>query len=174
MPKVLEIGLGTLGAVAAVVVLLMALRMTPKMSLSAHRLAVRIFVAAVIFVVTSALVEMSAALTRPTTLTDAVGEFAELAAICCVGFALRVIYWAEREEISSLRHSANTDDLTGLSTRSFFQRAAARRIQLSQESNMPLTCMLLDVDDFKAYNDSHGYEAGNRALSCVARVLGES
>ncbi len=99
MPKVLEIGLGNLSAVAAVVVLLMTLRMAPKMSLSAHRLAVRIFVAAVIFVV-SALVEVSAALTRPTTLADAVGEFAELVAIGCVGFALRVTYWAEREEIS--------------------------------------------------------------------------
>ena len=39
---------------------------------------------------------------------------------------------------------------------------------------MPLTCIVLDVDDFKAYNDSHGHEAGDRALSCVARVLGES
>ena len=73
-----------------------------------------------------------------------------------------------------MRHSVNTDDLTGLSSRSYFQRAAARRIQLSQKSDMPLTCVVLDVDDFKAYNDSHGHEAGDRALSCVARVLGES
>ncbi len=174
MPKVLEVGLGALGTLAAVVVMLMALRMAPKLSLSAHRLAVRIFVAAVLFVVASALVGVSVAFTRPSTLADAAGEFAELVTICCVGFALRVINRAEREEISPLRHSVNTDDLTGLSSRSYFQRAAARRIQLSQKSDMPLTCIVLDVDDFKAYNDSHGHEAGDRALSCVARVLGES
>ena len=102
MPKVLEVGLGALGTLAAVVVILMALRMAPKLSLSAHRLAVRIFVAAVLFVVASALVGVSVAFTRPSTLADAAGEFAELVTICCMGFALRVINRAEREEISPL------------------------------------------------------------------------
>ena len=66
------------------------------------------------------------------------------------------------------------DDLTGLSSRAFFRRAAARRIELSKNNDLPLSCAVIDVDDFKPYNDRYGHQAGDEALRCVARVLRES
>jgi diguanylate cyclase (GGDEF)-like protein len=80
----------------------------------------------------------------------------------------------EREEISPLRRSADVDELTGLSSRSFFERAAGRRVEQARDDGAPLACILLDVDDFKAYNDSHGHGAGDEILRCVARILRES
>jgi PleD family two-component response regulator len=81
---------------------------------------------------------------------------------------------AERDEISALRHCADVDDLTGLSSRSFFHRAAARRIELASANDIPVACVLLDIDDFKAYNDMHGHGAGDDILRCVARALRSS
>ncbi|HZC18148.1 MAG TPA: GGDEF domain-containing protein [Rubrobacteraceae bacterium] len=111
---------------------------------------------------------------RPSTFADVVEEFAELLAISSGGFALYLMYRAKRVEIASLRRSANVDDLTNLSSRSFFRRAATRRIELSKNNDLPLACVVLDVDDFKPYNDRYGHEAGDRILCCVARVLRES
>src|SRR5215218_7536344 len=73
-----------------------------------------------------------------------------------------------------LRRSADVDELTGLSSRSFFERAAGRRVEQARKNGTPLACILLDVDDFKAYNDSHGHGAGDEILRCLARVLRES
>jgi diguanylate cyclase (GGDEF)-like protein len=81
---------------------------------------------------------------------------------------------AERDEVSSLKRSAEVDKLTGLSTRSFFERVAARRIEQAKDNGTPIACVVLDVDDFKSYNDSHGHGAGDEILRCVARAMSES
>jgi diguanylate cyclase (GGDEF)-like protein len=49
-----------------------------------------------------------------------------------------------------------------------------RRIEFSQANNLPLTCIVLDVDDFKEYNDRHGHGAGDEALRGVSRALRKS
>jgi diguanylate cyclase (GGDEF)-like protein len=79
-----------------------------------------------------------------------------------------------REEIQPLRRSANVDGLTGLGSRSFFERAARRRVEQAMKNGTPLSCVLLDVDDFKAYNDAHGHDAGDEILRGVAQVIRES
>ena len=61
--------------------------------------------------------------------------------------------------------------MTGLSSRSFFRRAAARRIELYKAYHLDLACIVLDVDDFKPYNDLYGHQAGDIALRRLARVL---
>ena len=58
-----------------------------------------------------------------------------------------------------------------LSNRSFFRRAATRRLALSKENDLPLACIVLDIDDFKDHNDRFGHEAGDGALRCVAQAL---
>ena len=173
-PRVLEIGFDSLSAAAGLFVVAMALRVASAFTLSAHRQAMRVLAAAAVIVVASEIIGVAAALTGPSTFTDAAEEFAELVAISAAAAVLHYLGRVEREEISPLRRSADVDELTGLSSRSFFERAAGRRVEQARSTGMPLACILLDVDDFKAYNDSHGHGAGDEILRCVARILRES
>lgn len=94
--------------------------------------------------------------------------------IVLVGMAVVTLYRSEREEVTSLRRSADLDDLTVLPNRAFFRRAAERRFLLSRENGIPLACIVLDIDDFKPYNDEYTHAAGDQALVCVAEALRES
>lgn len=64
-------------------------------------------------------------------------------------------------------HQHRHDPLTGLPTRSHFYRRAARRIRRDPQA----TVALLDLDGFKALNDTHGHPAGDYALTEVATRL---
>jgi diguanylate cyclase (GGDEF)-like protein len=174
VPKLLEIGFGTLSAAVGLFVVAVALRVGSALTLSAHQRAMRVLAAAAVVVVASEVIGVAAALTRPSTLTDAAEDLAELVAIAAAAAVLRYLYRAELDEISLLRRSANVDGLTGVSSRSFFERAARRRVEQAKANGTPLSCVLLDVDDFKDYNDSHGHDAGDEILRCVARIMRES
>jgi diguanylate cyclase (GGDEF)-like protein len=174
VPKLLEIGFDTLSAATGLFVVATALRVASSFTLSAHRRAMRVLAAAAVVVVVSEVVGVTAAFTRPSTLTDALEEFAEFVAVAAAAAVLHYMYRVEREEILPLRRSANVDGLTGLSSRSFFERAARRRVEQAKKNGTSLSCVLLDVDDFKTYNDSHGHDAGDDVLRCVARIMRES
>lgn len=169
----LETGFEVLGLLAGIAVIFAALGLTTKLTLSSHRLVLGAFLTTAVVIVASEVFGTFASVSRPSTFADAAEEFAELVAICSVGVALHLIRRAEREEVLPLRRSANFDELTGLASRSFFRSAANRRIELAETYGMPLSCTVLDVDDFKSYNDRYGHEAGDRALQSVARVLSE-
>jgi GGDEF domain-containing protein len=173
-PRVMEIGFDALSAAAGLFVVALALRTTSAFTLSAHMLALRVLAVAAVIVVASEIIGIASALTGPSTLTDAAEEFAELVAISAAAAVLHYLSRVEREEISLLRRSADVDELTGLGSRSYFERAAGRRVEQAMDNGTPLACVLLDVDDFKAYNDSHGHGAGDEILRCVARILRES
>src|SRR5829696_2496429 len=159
--KVLEISFDALSAAAGLFVVATALRVASAFTLSAHRQAMQVLAAAAVIVVVSEIVGITAAFTGPSTFTDAAEEFAELVAILAAAAVLHYLGRVEREEISPLRRSADVDELTGLSSRSFFERATGRRVEQAMDNGTPLACILLDVDDFKAYNDSHGHGAGD-------------
>ena len=173
-PKLLEIGFATLSAATALFVVATALRVASSFTLSAHRRAMRVLAGAAVVVVAAEIVGVAAALTRTSTLTDAAGEFAEFVAVAAAAAVLHYLYRVERDEIQPLRRSANVDSLTGVGSRSFFERAARRRVEQATKNGTPLSCVLLDVDDFKAYNDAHGHDAGDEVLRGVARVIRES
>jgi len=173
-PRVLEIGFALLSGAAGFFVVAMALRVASTFTLSAHRQAMRVLAAAAVIIVASELIGIAAALGRSSTFADAAEEFAELVAILAAAAVLHYLGRAEREEISPLRHSADVDELTGLSSRSFFERAAGRRVEQARDNSTPLACVFLDVDDFKAYNDTYGHGAGDEVLRCVARILRKS
>jgi diguanylate cyclase (GGDEF)-like protein len=141
------------------------------LTLSSHRRLLQIIIAIATLFVLAKLNAAVGAFFHNSTLVDVAEEFAEMVAIASGGFALYLMRRTERDEVAALRRSAEVDDLTNLSSRSFFRRAAARRIELSKKNNIPLSCVVLDVDDFKPYNDQYGHEAGDEALRCVARVL---
>ena len=174
LPHFFELAFDALTAAVGGLVILLALRLAPALTLSAHRLALRISIFAAVLIIAAQMAEVLADFSRLSTLEDAAADVAELIAVCFVGLALHQMGRAEREEISPLRKAADVDHLTGLVSRSFFHRAAERRIELYEGNGLPLACAVLDVDNFKSYNDRYGQGSGDEVLRCVGRVLRES
>jgi two-component system, cell cycle response regulator len=77
-----------------------------------------------------------------------------------------------RAEAASER--SMTDALTGLLNRYGLQRALQRELAEARRYTRPLSCLLLDLDYFKAVNDTYGHAAGDAALTQAARVLTET
>lgn len=75
---------------------------------------------------------------------------------------------ALRAEVERL---ARTDSLTGLANRRFTQELLDREIARARRTGSPLCVALLDVDHFKAINDTHGHAAGDLALEEIGRRL---
>ena len=173
-PHIFEMAFDALTAAVGGLVILLALRVAPALTLSAHRLALRISIVAAVLITAAQVAEVLAVFSRLSSVEDAAADVAELIAVCFVGLALHQMGRAEEEEISPLRRAADVDHLTGLVSRSYFHRAAERRIELYRRNGLPLACAVLDVDDFKSYNDSYGHGSGDEALRCVGRVLHES
>ncbi|RWX79133.1 sensor domain-containing diguanylate cyclase [Neorhizobium lilium] len=67
-----------------------------------------------------------------------------------------------------LMESAATDSLTGALTRRGFKKEADQMISLALRHHHDLACIVLDIDHFKAVNDTHGHAAGDAVLNAVA------
>jgi diguanylate cyclase (GGDEF)-like protein/PAS domain S-box-containing protein len=68
-----------------------------------------------------------------------------------------------------LEHLANHDPLTGALNRRAWDRELARAIAEAQRLDRALAIALIDLDEFKKLNDTHGHDAGDRALADAAR-----
>jgi len=66
--------------------------------------------------------------------------------------------------INKLEVLSRLDSLTGLLNRRVFSEELARAIASSRRHQRPLSVVLLDLDWFKRYNDTHGHQAGDRLL----------
>jgi diguanylate cyclase (GGDEF)-like protein/PAS domain S-box-containing protein len=66
---------------------------------------------------------------------------------------------------------AMTDHLTNLYNRRYFMQRGAEEFKRARRNNQPLALLMLDVDQFKKVNDTHGHEAGDMALQQIAAVL---
>jgi len=73
-----------------------------------------------------------------------------------------------------LRRHARTDALTGLDNRRGFDDELRRRLTVVRDTGRPLALLLIDVDHFKRFNDTHGHPAGDRCLQVVAELLKQS
>ena len=69
---------------------------------------------------------------------------------------------------------ATTDGLTGLKNHRTFKERLAEEFERATRYHLPLSLMLLDVDHFKSFNDTHGHPAGDEVLRRVAKHLTES
>jgi predicted signal transduction protein with EAL and GGDEF domain len=69
---------------------------------------------------------------------------------------------------------ARTDGLTGLNNRRSFGEVLEREWRRAQRAHSVFSLLFVDVDRFKAYNDTYGHQAGDDALAAVARCIGEN
>ncbi len=70
-----------------------------------------------------------------------------------------------------LHQAAIRDGLTGAYNRRFFMSRLDIEVARAHRDGQPLAVLMIDVDHFKAINDSHGHAAGDQVLEQLARVL---
>jgi len=72
---------------------------------------------------------------------------------------------------SQMRQASYTDDLTGLYNRRFLQQRLEEELHRASRYSLRLSCIMLDIDHFKAINDTHGHVAGDLIIKDVATIL---
>lgn len=104
---------------------------------------------------------------------------------CVTVFALLLMSWfavllarykrsavkAVEEKVAALQQAALTDSLTHLGNHRAFSDDFAREIARAKRNHHVLALALIDVDDFKAVNDSRGHGHGDDVLSAVGELL---
>ncbi|HYD64775.1 GGDEF domain-containing protein [Azospirillum sp.] len=78
-----------------------------------------------------------------------------------------------RVSLDTARREAMTDGLTGIANRKAFDLTLNEASQESARENLPLTLLMVDIDHFKTFNDTHGHLVGDHVLRLVAKVLTE-
>ncbi len=76
-----------------------------------------------------------------------------------------------REEKLLLEKMVITDDLTRLYNHKYFVRRLEEEFKRAKRYHGSLSCMMIDLDNFKRINDTYGHQAGDKVLRDVARVL---
>ena len=79
---------------------------------------------------------------------------------------------ARIRSLQQLMHLAYTDFLTGLRTRGYFEQALEQAVHGSFRHSAPCGLVLVDLDNFKAVNDTYGHPAGDSVLRQFASILG--
>jgi diguanylate cyclase (GGDEF)-like protein len=74
-------------------------------------------------------------------------------------------------ELRKFERHATTDALTGLSNRHTMEELFEREIKRCEKDDHPISLIMIDIDNFKVFNDHFGHVAGDRALSAVAAIL---
>lgn len=80
----------------------------------------------------------------------------------------RAILYQKVQEMATL------DSLTGLFTRRYWFERSSEEIERSQKFNYPMSCLMLDIDHFKEFNDKYGHLVGDAILLAVSRVIREN
>jgi two-component system, cell cycle response regulator len=70
-------------------------------------------------------------------------------------------------------HSAITDKLTGLYNYAYFHYFLKNEIKRSERYHNPVALVMMDIDDFKHYNDSMGHLAGDEILRQLGRLINQ-
>lgn len=82
------------------------------------------------------------------------------------GLAIENSHLYERTVIKS-----HSDSLTGLWNHGYFQYLLQKELQRAREENLSLSMVMIDIDDFKKYNDALGHQAGDEILKDIAKIL---
>lgn len=73
-----------------------------------------------------------------------------------------------------LRELSITDSLTGLFNRRYFEERFFEELQRSERHNLIFSLAMIDIDDFKLYNDTEGHLAGDEILKHISNIAKES
>jgi diguanylate cyclase (GGDEF)-like protein len=74
-------------------------------------------------------------------------------------------------DVDTLERLAVTDPLTGLANRRGGERSVASEISRARRQRTALSCIFIDIDNFKRINDTFGHQAGDRLLREISELL---
>ncbi|ABO25247.1 diguanylate cyclase [Shewanella loihica] len=77
------------------------------------------------------------------------------------------------EANQKLTEQNTVDSLTGVKNRAAFEKRLQAEGRLSRRQQTPLAILMIDIDRFKAINDTYGHLAGDQALKTIAQALKE-
>src|SRR5258706_74796 len=86
-----------------------------------------------------------------------------------IAVALERAEWQERA--TQFQLMSITDPLTGLLNRRYLEERLTEELNRSKRYSYPMSCLMIDIDDFKSYNDRNGHQAGDVALKITAHAL---
>jgi diguanylate cyclase (GGDEF)-like protein/PAS domain S-box-containing protein len=75
------------------------------------------------------------------------------------------------ENIAKAEHNAAYDVLTETYNRRMFEEIFAKEMNRAQRYSLSLSIVLLDIDDFKLFNDEYGHKTGDEVLCAIADIL---
>ncbi len=75
------------------------------------------------------------------------------------------------DDVEALQHLASTDPLTGVANRRGGEKHIANEVSRAKREKRPLSCILIDIDRFKAVNDTFGHQAGDQLLRDISALL---
>jgi diguanylate cyclase len=79
-----------------------------------------------------------------------------------------------RYNLDQVHKESQIDPLTEVGNRKFFNQEMARALKEAVDTDTPLTLLIVDIDHFKKFNDTHGHLVGDQVLRLVARTLVEN
>lgn len=74
---------------------------------------------------------------------------------------------------ASLVEKTTTDMMTHLKMKHYFYKVLSDKLESSSSLNLPLSCLMLDIDFFKKFNDTYGHACGDFVLQTVAKVISD-
>ena len=98
----------------------------------------------------------------------------ELIARVNIQLRLKQLYEALQEKNRQLRELANRDGLTGLYNHRYFHEQLSKDFLRAKRYHESLSCILLDIDYFKKFNDTYGHQTGDIVLSTLGQVIRDS
>jgi diguanylate cyclase (GGDEF)-like protein len=82
-----------------------------------------------------------------------------------------IFVWSRNERMQELEREASQDALTGLNNRRRFEEDLRAAMARGRRDGTAGALLMLDLDEFKRVNDSHGHPAGDRLIKEIAAVL---
>jgi diguanylate cyclase (GGDEF)-like protein len=89
----------------------------------------------------------------------------------CISFLLSLAFHQHFELFERISKKANKDYLTGLNNHGYFKELLEKEVASAKETNQPLSIVLIDLDDFKKYNDLYGHIQGDKLLKEFGALL---
>lgn len=93
--------------------------------------------------------------------------------LATVSFTALAVYLINKKLVKPLNELAHIDKLTGLGNRALLEIDFKEAIYYFKKSDISFALLVMDLNDFKAINDTHGHEAGDYVLKEISKRLKE-